>query len=118
MINFKIFIFILYFFPIISYADFWYGEYHNYYSEEISVSNIAIKDIKLLISENKCEFNISGFQVDKNYMCYLSRKKNKLYIYNLENKKLLGIVVRKGNKYYLNSNEIEDQNNKLFYKLK
>lgn len=61
----------------------WYGKYHYKGYEEIVAGNVATMKIKLTV--NDCQFDVTGFHVYENYKCNTNEKNGILYIYALKN---------------------------------
>lgn len=97
-------------------TDKWNGTYHYYSSEELLGGNVATIESVLALTPKKCEYSITGFQVDKSYICKVKEKNNELYFFNVQSDEKLGKVVFKKGKYYLYSDEVLDSKDNLFFK--
>lgn len=94
----------------------WNGTYHYYSSEELPGGNVSTIESVLALTPKKCEYSVSGFQVDKFYICKVKEKNNELYFFNIQSGEKLGKVVFKKGKYYLYSDEVLDSKDNLFFK--
>ena len=99
-------------------ADKWNGTYHYYSSEELPGGNVATMESILALTPKKCEYSISGFQVDKSYICKVKEKNNELYFFKAQSGEKLGKVVFKKGEYYLYSDEVLDSKDNLLHKEK
>lgn len=86
--------------------------YSTYRTNEITGTGIG-ESYALTISDNRCNVDIVGYQVDKHFACYLetTTRPNYIYIYDLDNKTKFGEVKRTGiNDYLINITYFDEYN--------